>query len=74
MITTLKMNTLIMFDQSIEEFISNIEIPHNVNPIPRGLKYNLFHAGGGHICPPRDFALAKPMMDEKLCQFIQLLH
>ena len=22
------------------------------NPIPRGLKYNLFHARGGHICPP----------------------
>ena len=27
-----------------------------VNPIPSGLKYNLFHAGGGgHICPPYDF-------------------
>ena len=26
----------------------------NFNPIPRGLWYNLFHAGG-HICPPYDF-------------------
>ena len=42
------------------------------NPIPRGLKYNLFHAGRGIYAPPRDFALAEPMMNQKLCHFIHI--
>ena len=42
------------------------------NPIPRGLKYNLFHAGRGIYAPPRDFALAEPMMHQKLCHFIHI--
>ena len=43
-----------------------------LNPIPRGLKYNLFHAGRGIYAPPRDFALAEPMMHQKLCHFIHI--
>ena len=43
-----------------------------LNPIPRGLKYNLFNARGGIYAPPRDFALALPKMHQNLCQFIHM--
>ena len=37
------------------------------NPIPRELKYNLFHARWGIYAPLRDFALAEPKMHQNLC-------
>jgi len=42
------------------------------NPIPRWLKYSLFHARGGIYAPSRDFALSEPKMHQNLCQFIHI--
>ena len=47
-------------------------ISFHVYPIPRGLKCNLFHAGRGIYARPRDFALAEPMMHQKLCHFVHI--
>ena len=44
----------------------------SINPISRGLKYNLFHAGRGIYAPPRDFALVEPILHQKLCHFIHI--
>ena len=43
-----------------------------INPIPRGLKYNLINARGGIHAPPRDFVLAEPKMHQKICLFIHI--
>ena len=52
--------------------LRSFQCPHLLNPIPRGLKYNLFHAGRGIYAPPRDFALTEPMMHQKFCHFIHI--